>query len=81
MAQVTITIDDTILPRLRAAYNAETNAELKLAMIAQIKQTVKQYEIETAVQIEAEKVRLAQDAQNTAVATAAIKAENEIVIT
>jgi hypothetical protein len=81
MAQLTLTVDDSIVPRLQAAYGAGTNQQLKTAIIDQIRKTVKDYEVALARQIENDKVRLAQDAQITAVAAAETKADSEITLT
>lgn len=80
MAQLTITVDDSLIPRLQTAYGAGTKQQLKTAIIDQIKRTVKEYEVALAAQIENDKVRLAQDALATAISTAKDKADSEITL-
>lgn len=65
MATLTITVDDAVVPRVRAAYGAETNAQLKTLIIRSIKDVVSTYEhklAEVAAQVAVDEARAARDA-------------------
>ena len=81
MATLNITVDDTIAPRVIAAYGVSTAPQLKAAILKQIKDSVQAYEVGLANDAELAKIRAAQTASDTAIDTARVKAQTEIVIT
>lgn len=80
MATLNIIVDDSIVPRLIAAYRVSTNPQLKAAIIADIKERVKSYERQLAQEVEQAKVQAAEEAKRAAIAAAEATANTEIVI-
>lgn len=75
MAVLTITVDDTQVARVRDAYGAATNAALRTAIIADIKQKVISYEVNAAHTLKQIDVQTAQAAVISAGQTAKTGAE------
>lgn len=80
MAQLTLTVDDAIVPRLREAYGVTTNGQLKTAIINQIRQTVKGHEVTTAQATAKTTLEQAEATYRSSLASAETKAESEIVL-
>lgn len=70
MAVLTITVDDSQVSRVRDAYGVATNANLRTAIIADIRQKVVRHEANTAEVTAAASVKTAQDNLLAAIATA-----------
>lgn len=75
MATLNITVDDAQVARVRAAYGSATNAELRAAIITDIKQKVVSYEVSQAQNMAQDAVTQAQANLQTASATAKTNAE------
>ncbi len=80
MASITLTVDDSIVPRLRAAYGVDTNGELKQAIIDEIRQTVIGYERSEAIASANSLVTDALAAQDAEVEAAVASALTDIVL-
>lgn len=80
MATLTLNVDNALLPRLTAAYKVNNAAELKAALIRQIKNEVIAFEINQTVTLERAKVEAARTAAETKAAEAQAAAESEVVI-
>jgi hypothetical protein len=81
MAQLTINVDDSIVPRIRAAYGVANNSELKQSIIDEVRAKVRSYERDLTAEVENAKIKTAEDAKQTAVQQTINNAENEIVLT
>jgi predicted nucleotide-binding protein (sugar kinase/HSP70/actin superfamily) len=68
MPQLTLDVTIEVAARLRAAYNVETNADLKAAIIRQIKEQLRQYETQELERLEEQKVLAALEVKRQAVA-------------
>lgn len=80
MPQLTLDVTPEVATRLRAAYEVATNAELKAAIIHQIKDKVKQYEAEKTNEIEQAKIQAAQVAKNVAVTNIELDVETKLIL-
>ena len=80
MATLTITVDDAIVPRLRAAYGVDTNPQLKAVIIDSIKTTVREFEKAQVAAVEQAKIATANEAKDIAIAAAEQLAQSEIAI-
>lgn len=80
MASLTITVPDTVIPRLRDAYGVSTNAELKAKIIGDIKNRVVTYETQLAQEAERAKQEALRQTSNDAVMAAEAKATSEITL-
>jgi phage protein D len=81
MATLTITINDSIIPRLRDAYGVATNAELKARIIADVKNRVVSHETNVAQEAERAKQDALRQTSNDAVVQAEARATSDIIIT
>lgn len=75
MAVLNITVDDTHIDRAKAAYGVATNAQLKTAVIADIKAKIVSYEVSAAHTQAESSVTTAQQAVIQAGVTAKANAE------
>lgn len=80
MAQLILNVDNSQVARLIAAYGVSSQAELKTAIIRQIKNQINAYESAIANNAETQKIEAARRAAETAVQTARTAAESEIVL-
>lgn len=81
MATLSITVDDLIVPRLRAAYGVSTNTALKSAIIKDIRRRVIEYEAAQTRATQETNVRQAQEEAITAENTTRTDADTQIVLT
>lgn len=80
MATLSITVDDTQVPRVRTAYGVSTNAELRNKIIADIRNKVVNYEVSKALSDAEVSIVLAQN-NATSSADAARQSAEAISIT
>lgn len=81
MATLSITVDDSIVPRIQAAYGVASNAALKAAIIADIKKKVVNYEVSVTDATQGANVASAIITKQSALDATRTAAESEIVVT
>ena len=79
MASLTITVADDKIARWRTAYGVATNAELKTAIIARVRQPVIGYEVNLAQVAADAAIKATKDTQTAAVTATQQAAELDIV--
>lgn len=80
MATLSITVPDTVVARVREAYGAGTNAELKQLILAEIKSKVVSYEVQVVYESEKRALKAAQNSLESAVVDQQSQSNSEIVI-
>lgn len=81
MATLTLTVDDSLLPRLKAAYGVSTSPQLRQSIIDDIKGKVVAFERNVAALAADIPFRQAQATQQATIDAAVTTATAEIVLT